>query len=419
MVNDLILEEKAHPLYSILDRMPFYVQRFEVNEGEFWGESPIVQAWHIQRERNRLLTQIREHRELTLRPKLLNPTGNRLGVSEIDTTPGQILGMSQYGQAPRWLETPQLPQYAYTELQRMEVAMRQLFGVTEQEIGVTRADQSGRSAAILEAQSSESIAPIIVVNNEEWKELYRGILVTAQEYYSAQRTWTVTGREKVRSYVWAEANLKQGWDVSLQESDSLSKNPAVRQQQLNDWWQMGIFMDPSTGTNDTRTFLRMTGAKFPGIGPDSEASERAYFASLPERIKRGEQFAPRPWDDPWIAQEELVSWLRGPGRSGEAPQLVQMIGNIYMYYSSMLPFTPMSMHVSPNPMGAQAQGQPGQQGQQAGKSENTAFGPGAPFAATNARPQQQGTVAQESAENVQNADQEAERQSRIQRHHEG
>jgi hypothetical protein len=310
--------------------------------------------------------------------------------------------MSTIGSPPRYLEIPQLPQYVYTELQRLESAIRQLFGVTEQEIGTTRADQSGRAAAILEAQSSESIAPIVVVNNMEWVDMYKAILLIAQAYYSQDRIWTISGRERVRTYSWSTVNLNPGWDVVLAEADSLSKNPAIRQQQLNEMWGMGIFMDPNTGQNDVKTYLRMSNIRMPGVGPDAQGSEHAYFASIPDRIKRGIPFFPRPWDNPWVAQEELAAWLKGPGRDQEPEQVVQQVGQIYMYYSSMLPYTPQTLQVAPNPMAQQ--------------QSNVGLGAGEqPRVST----VQQGSMAQEAGQNFQNADAVAEKQAQITQNHEG
>lgn len=416
--NDIILQETPHPLYKILGRLPVYPQWFEMNEGEFWGEPPITQAWSIQRERNRLKTQKREYRELTLRPRLLNPSGNKIGISEVDTTPGRILHTARFSQQPKWLENPQLPQWAIDDEDRLYESARNLFGVTEQEIGQTKGDPSGRFAAIAEAQSSEAISPIIIINNDSWKELYRGILLTCQHYYSPERSWTITGRDRARSYKWSSVSLKGGWDIQLAETDSLSKNPAIRIQQLNEWWNQGLFLDPATGANDTRTFLRLANARLPGLTADSEASEHAYWASVPDRIKRGEQVQPRPWDDPWVAQEELVAWLRGAGRTGDEPEMVIMaIAQLYMFYSSMLPFTPLTMHVAPNAAAGQLM-QSGPSGQQGATGFGPGGGDGGQQPAQRAQPPNTGGPAREAAQTVQTADAQAEGAARQQTRHE-
>jgi len=422
--KDIILEHTdEHPVYKLTKRLPVYLQRFEHNEGELWGEAPTQQAWHMQRERNRLLTQMREHRELTLRPKLLNPQGNRLGVDEIDTTPGQILPTAQFGRQPAWLEIPGLPQYAYNELVRMDQGIARFFGLTDQETGQAPSDNSGRLAAIQESQASEAIAPIIVRNNEEWKEMHRAILCVAQHYYSKERTWTVTGRERVRSYMWSDVNLQPGWDVSLEESDSLSRNPAIRLNQANELWDRGIFVDPRTQTPDVRTYMRVAGIKLPGVGPDVLASEHAYAASIPERIARGEQISPRPWDDPFVMVEELVGWLRGPGR--QAPeQLTMQVAQWYMFYSSMLPYSPVDMHVMPNAAAGglmqPGQGAEGAEGGGEGWGSGAMVGgaPGTPSPGGEQNQQMPGKPQQEAQGIIQNADQTGENLARQSSKHE-
>lgn len=414
--NSVLLEENEHPSYMDLDRFPIYPGRYETNEGEFWGEPPIQQAWSTQRERNRLLTQLRENRELTMRPKLLNPTNNKLGPTEIDTTPGQILSMPAYGQAPRWLEIPSVPQYVYMEKNDMAAGMRQQFSITEADLGFMSADQSGRSTALQEASASETLSPIIVENNDEWKEMYRGALILGLKHYPTDYLWSVIGRDRIRNYSMHQIALQPGWDVVLMEADSLSKNPAVRQQQVDGMWDRGIFTDPTTGIPDTRTYMRLANIRLPGIGPDTESSEHAYGSSIPDLIENGKFIGPRPFDDPFIMVEELAAWLRENGRGSGDPTIVQQVEQLYMYYASMLPYTPMTAQIAPN-AGAQ---QMMQQQKPLGAGPGNTQGPGAAGANQATRVAGGGgTMGQEASKSVQIADASGEQQARMQQGHEG
>lgn len=407
-VNDIVVRKTPNYYWKLFKRLPFFFNWFERSEGELYGDSPVRDAWMPQRERNRLRTQIREWRELSFRPRLLKPQNSSLGIDELDAKPGRIFSFNAFAGKPSFLETPPIPQYVYEDLVSLETAIRRPFGVTDQEVGTAGGDPSGRYAAIQEAQSNESIAPIFVENNDEWKELHRAILLLGQHYYTEDRMWTVYGKERVYSNSFAKANLSPGWDIQISETDSLSKNPAIRQEQVRSYLADGVFTDPRTGAVDYRTYMRVAGIRLPGAGPDIVGAEHAYAASIPERVMRGEPFQPQPWDDARIMCEELLAWLRGPGRTQEAPaDVVMMVGQIYMYYLQLLQVPELDLMGSPGTA-------PGQPAQAAGPN---GFGAGAmpgqqPTGQPAAKPAQQGGVAQNAAAIVQNADRAGEALSR-------
>lgn len=334
MVNDIIVEHADNPGH-MCGRLNFYMFRFEINDGEFWGESFIAQAWHIQKERNKLMTQLRTHRELTNNPQRLVPMQSKISQSEWDNQPGRTIYFNPIGGKPQYMELPQLAGYVYNEAERMRIAIQEKAGVTDQEMGGGAAGTSGRYAAIQEAQASESIAPIIVENNEEWVEMHRSLLQFAQKYYSEDRFWTITGRDRMMTYSFKEMNLSPGWDVYLAEEDSLSRNPALRLQDAERLLQLGVFTDPATGQPDMRAFKRAAGLKLPGVGPDLDGGERSYAAEIPNMIKRGKKFVPRPWDDAQIIVEELTGWLRS-ARNNEDEELIEKVQQIWALYMQEL-----------------------------------------------------------------------------------
>lgn len=383
--------------YDILGRVPAYVFRYETNESEFWGETWVSQAWHIQKEANQLLSQMRAHREMTLYPQKLVPITARIGAREWSREAGKTILYNPMGGQPKQVEIPSYPNYVYNELGRMEGSMRDKAAVTEQEMGQSSGDPSGRYAAILEAQSSETLQPILTPIYDEWMDLLRGILLLCQEYYDGDRTWTVVGRERVKTYAWKEANLQPGWDLEMAEEDSLSRNPALRLQQAERLLQANVFLDQETGMQDMRAFKRVAGLKLPGSGPDLEASERAYASQIPDMLLAGEYPGPMPWDDTQICAEELLTWLRTSGRTAPRTLLEQVYGVWSIYMSFMqttvppLPETAGAETTSPN--------QP-----TAGGEQPTEGGMGA-----GAVPGRQQNPANEAAQIVRTADRQAER----------
>lgn len=391
MVNGRIVEEAENTLYNELGRLPLFHFKFDNNPEEFYGDSFCSLAISIQKERNDLLGLLRAHRQLTLRPKLLAPH-NSVNIASITTTPGEIIGHHPYLGKPQWLEYQPVPDYVYAELNRMHEGIREKGAVTPQEMGAS-SGESGRFAAILDAQSSETIGPLLVEIHEEWKEVQRALCIVAQLFYTHDRMWAIAGHDQVLSYSWSQANINPGWDMILLEQDSLSKNPAIRIQQVSQLWDRNLLINRSTGMPDPKQFMRLAGVNLPSEGPDFEAMEHAYGQAIPEFIQLGKFEGLKPWDDVAILAEELAGWLKGDGRTHEDKQLVYNVAMVWMQCTSLMMPTVMDTNSMPNASAQQFFQQP----QKAPRG-----GPGG-SPVTN-----EPTVAGEAAQGVQAADQQAE-----------
>jgi hypothetical protein len=258
--------------------------------------------------------------------------GSQITVEEIDTTAGQIIFYNAMGQhPPKYAEIPPFANYVYNEVDRMKGDIRTIASVTEQEAGLASPDTSGRYAAILEAQADQQVGPVIRYNNSEWIELGRGILTLCQTRYTEERRWTITGTDRPVTYEFGEMNLNPGWDIDIQEDDSLSTNKAVRLQQVINLVPTGAYSDQATGTLDRKSFARAAHIKLPGVGPESGSADHSAAAAIPGLIKSGKGYEPRAWDDPDVFAEELEAWLKGPGRT-EDPGLVEQVAGYWKMY---------------------------------------------------------------------------------------
>ena len=330
IVNNMIVEEIESP-YHVLGRFPFFSFYWEKNRGEFLGESFLDQAWTIQRELNMLLTQLREQRELTARPKLLTPIGSQISKDEIDTTAGQLIYYNSMVGTPKYLETPPFPNYTYQELERLQAQVQLQASVMPQDLGGASTEQSGRYAAIMEALASQQVGAILRYNMNEFRTLGVAVLQLCQQFYTPERTWTVVGSDMPVTNTFADMHLNPGYDVDVQEDDSLSTNHAVRLEQALSLWNAGLFTDPATGLPDRKTFAQVARLRIPGVGPATKAADHARAAAIPELLAQGQPYQPKDWDDPDIFAEELLAWLKGPG-TNESPQLVEQVAGIWRIY---------------------------------------------------------------------------------------
>jgi hypothetical protein len=326
-VGDILVKEGELPL-PWLRRQPMYMFRLDVNEGEFWGESPVTQAWHRQRELNNNETQMREYGELVTHPKIMNPIGSRVQAEEITAVTEQVITYNATAGELTPLQFPPLPQSIPLRRDQLTMDIRSQFGITEAEAGLMGSDPNGRAAAIVNAEADAQVGPTTRCNNEEWRELYVGAIRTIRKKYKKDRKWIVVGPEGTQTYSFDEIDGDSERDVIIEQDDGLANNPAIRLQQVIGLAQLGFFMGPQGF--DKKAFSRMAKLKWPGQGYEPEAIERAAASRIPFLLRDGKQYLPQMWDNPLIFADELKNWLAGPGRLH--PDWAQLVMPVFQYY---------------------------------------------------------------------------------------
>ena len=154
----------------------------------------------------------------------------------------------------------------------------------------------------------------------------------AREYYHPKRLFMSVGAEGIQSFSFNEITLSPGYDVQIEQEDGLSRNPAVRITQALDLLNAGVFTDPVTGIPDVKQFMLQAKINLPKAGYDMEATERTAASQVPYVIEKGGQHIPQLEDDPMIFSEELLGWLRGPGRRAD-PMHRDHVREIWKFYT--------------------------------------------------------------------------------------
>lgn len=335
---------------------------------------------------------------MNIKPKVLIPMGSRIPEEEWTASSNQLIKANLAAGRPEIFQLPGLSSQVFERRNELAVDIRTQFGVTEQEIGQSPQTPNARAMAILEAEADQTIGPILKRNHEEWKEMYRAFLSIFAAFAHEDRTWSIVGPEGMQTYSFSEMNLKEGWDLVLEESDGMSRNPSLRLNQSMEMLGAGVFLDPMTGQNDMQKFLRHAKLNIPEAAYDYEMSERAKASSIPYKMLNGEMRQPQLWDEPKLYAEELAGWLRGPGEEmmKENPQVVQEIAALWVFYSqwamSGMPPPEMMAQNGIDPATGQ-QSQPGQMTTGPGGTPST------PGGTTDVLNQAQGQVSQMDAQN--------------------
>ena len=409
MVNDRIVDVAENPYHKV-GRFPFFHFGFDKNDGEFWFEPFMAQAWHRQREINNVETQLREHVELLLKPKFFRAIGSRISADELSATTDQVISYNAAAGRNYFETPPPVPRDVWNRQAQLSADIRQQAAITEQEQGLSVGDVSGRAMAIIEAEADQQVGPILVRNNNEWRNMHRAALVLAQEFYNPKRIFTAVGSEGLQSFSFGQIKLTPGYDVQVEQEDGLSRNPAVRITQSLDLLNAGVFTDATTGVPDIRAFMRHAKINLPHSGYDVEATERAAASQVPYLIMEGKAHIPGLEDDPMIFAEELIGWLRGPGRRAE-PAIRDHVREIWKFYTQWA-----VTGGPPSPVGGMEGGPSGGSG--AGGPEMTAPG-GTPNSPGHVPGGTGVSIGQEASSSVVEGDRSAEAQARVQVDKEG
>tara|TARA_R110001583_G_scaffold36222_2_gene119361 strand:+ start:183 stop:2501 length:2319 start_codon:yes stop_codon:yes gene_type:complete len=411
MINDTIVREMESPYY-MFNRFPIFHFMFDKNDGEFWGEPFLAQSWHRQREINQVETQIREHVELLLRPKFFKAIGSRITADELTATSAQVVTYNAAAGRNYFESPPPIPQDVFRRNAQLAADIRQQAAVTDQEAGITMSDPNGRAMAIIEAEADQQVGPVIMRNNSEWREMHRCALMLVQSYYHPDRKFTVIGPDGMQTYSFDAIRLSPGFDIQLEQEDGLSRNPAVRLTQAMDLLNAGVFTDMQTGAPDMKAFMRHAKLKLPQSGYDAESTERAVASRVPYLIENGEQHIPSVEDDPFIFAEELLGWLRGPGRRS-SDEVKGMVREIWMFYTAWA-----SQGIPPAEVDGM-QGVPNTAGAGPGGPDQSAPGGTMNRPGRIQEPGRGGSIGQEAGQQVGIADRQAERAARVTSEREG
>ena len=405
---DRILDNKPNVYAKLLGRLPCYMFRADVFDDSILGMPWAIQVINLQRERNKLMSQKRALRELTLYPTLIAEDNCGITKRTEMAKPGERL-LIRRGTTiqPYYLKTADLPAYVIEEGQQLTDAMQEKAGITPHDLGQSlSADESGRLGALIDAKSDDALKSITIENNCEWIQLNEAILQIGYFFGDAGKEWTVKRGGRSVSMSWNTIGVKpQCGSIYLVEKDILSRNPVLCLSMAERLLAAGYFNDNETGRPNMEKF-----GQFAGIidmtGYDTEQADRRYAMQIPEMLKQGIPVMPMPWDRLKVIADELTSWLQSEGRYGDQQQCGQ-VAQVWLQYAmtylqqvqaSGMPASPDIMNSMPN-MGAMKNLAP---------NNPTAMQPGPGAGAQPTNPGQPPTAAQ----NVQNADRAGEAAAR-------
>jgi len=251
---------------------------------------------------NRTVSQVVEHKNLTLKPQTLAPTGSM--PDRYTNEPGRVLFYNPVNnQIPQWRDIPQLPQYVFNHLANIEMRLDRLFNrmPTQRDQLPARIDAPG-SIDLLHEAVADQISPVI--QRLESALVRAGMLMVklAQVYYTEERTLKIVGSNGgVQVKKFRNADLEGGFTFHAEAGSGLPRTRAGKQARIEFMLENRLI--------DERTAMRyMDTADMTGLVARMQAAEEQAYRTI-EKIKKGQVLNPVAYVS---AQQQAMMAMQDP-----------------------------------------------------------------------------------------------------------
>lgn len=234
----------------------------------------------IQKDINRTISQVMEHKNLTMRPQLLAPTGS---ISErITSEPGRTFYFNPVnGAVPDWRKIPDLPGYVFEHLQEQERRLDRYFNrMPNQRDQLPARIDNADGIDIIQESVADQLSP--TVQRLESALVRAGMIMVklAQTYYAEERMLKIKGSNgAVQVKKFRNADLAGGFSFSAEAGSGLPRTRAGKQSRI------GFML--ANQLIDQRTAMKyMDTADLTGLMAKTQASEEQAYRTI-EKLKKG------------------------------------------------------------------------------------------------------------------------------------
>ena len=210
--------------------------------GSAYDGSLVEQAIPLQRELNRTLSQIVEHKNLTIRPVVWAPVGSVR--TRLTNEPGQLREYVPLGNGlkPEPEQPPSIPPYVIEHLQDIGNRIKDMFNLSAVDVGQLPPNLEAATAIdLLQEMSSDRLMPAILANEKALERAGNIMLMLCQKFYIEPRTIKIIGMNGASQILsFTNADIQGGVSINIQSGSSLPRTRAGRQLRIMEYMQMGL-----------------------------------------------------------------------------------------------------------------------------------------------------------------------------------
>jgi hypothetical protein len=209
------------------------------------GDALTSHARPLQKQLNRMLSQVTEYFALTVKPRLWAPVNSLK--QRLTTEPGAAYVYNPFVAGstvlkPEIEQLASIPPYVFTFLDGISASLREVYGLTEVGQGQLPPNLEAADAIdLLQEMASDRFAPAIMANERSLANAGQVMLALAQTYYEEPRQLQIRGFGSTGAVkAFTKADIAGGVTIHVEAGSSLPKTKAARRQQIDKWIEMGL-----------------------------------------------------------------------------------------------------------------------------------------------------------------------------------
>lgn len=266
--SGVLLADKELPCGEI----PFAKFDDVVIGGKFYPESIITHLRPVQDQYNELVRRRSEWTRRLLAGKYAAPRGGGLAQESMNDESGEIVYYNVNPSAPNSgmpvaLQVPNIPQYAYTEEDKLIDQINDISGINE----ISRGDipSSGMPAIgmqLLQEQDSTRIGVVTEQHEYAWARIGTLILKYVEKYYVMPRKLKVAGPDLEYAVQDVQgSDIRGNTDVMVIRGSTLPNSKTLHRQDIMNSYQSGVLGNPADPKVQKEVFKRLEYGDFSGL----------------------------------------------------------------------------------------------------------------------------------------------------------
>jgi hypothetical protein len=235
----------------------------------------------LQKELNRSISQVVEHKNLTLKPQLLSPAGSLQ--DRLSNEPGRVITYVPInGAVPQWRDIPAIPSYVYTHISDIQARLDRLFNrMPSQRDQLPARIDSGEGIDLIQETVADQIAPMIARIEDSLALAGMLMVKLAQKYYTEPRLLKIRGANgSVQVQKFLNADLEGGFSFHAEAGSGLPRTRAGKQARIEFLLTNKLI--------DERTAMRYLDiADMNGVNAQMQSDEEQAYRTI-DKLKTGQ-----------------------------------------------------------------------------------------------------------------------------------
>ena len=267
VAGDRILYDDVSPTRGLW-RFPVWAFYHTFDGTSPYGDGVVKILLDLQRDYNKTVSQMIEHRNLMLKGKWLVPRGCEIEQEAITSEPGEII---EYAGSEPWMKPEQVRPHPIdgSYFQLLDADARDFYRLAGIE-AATRGEsvpniRTGRGLEVLKSGNTERLQNVVKADFEVWRDIGSYLLWLAGQHWDDGTLIRVAGRNSTQMMkAFRKAKFQEPFDVIVENDDALPTDPIDRLQVLGAMFgQGGIMSNKDLSAPDKALYFQM--AKFSDI----------------------------------------------------------------------------------------------------------------------------------------------------------